>query len=92
MKLKYFLSIISLAIIIGAQAQINKQKDTDLYQWPIEGKNTGEGILYRPQDYIDKELNFGNLYITAELGNNIVSPCDGTVTAFYLVYYPSLHN
>lgn len=32
MKLKYFLSIISLAIIIGAQAQINKQKDTDLYQ------------------------------------------------------------
>lgn len=92
MKLKYFLSIISLAIIIGAKAQINKPNDTDLYQWPIEGKNTGEGVLYRPQDYIDKEHNFGNLYITAELGSNIISPCDGTVTAFYLVYYPSLHT
>ena len=25
---------------------------------------TGEGILYRPQDNIEKEFNFGNLFIS----------------------------
>lgn len=31
------------------------------WQWPVKGVKTGEGIVYRPQDRIDKELNFGDL-------------------------------
>ncbi len=89
---KISLLIISILSIMSVDAQTNQSNNTTLLLWPIEGKNAGEGVLYRPQDYIDKELNFGNLYITAELGSNIVCPCDGTVTAFYLVYYPSLHT
>lgn len=33
----------------------------EVWLWPIEGQKAGEGILYRPQDNIEKEFNFGRL-------------------------------
>ena len=41
------------------------------WQWPVKGAKAGEGIVYRPQDRIEKELNFGDLYIAAPEGNLI---------------------
>ena len=53
----------------------------DNYLWPISGKQAGEGILYRPQDYIgvadgvtQAELNFGELVIGALLGTPVLCP------------------
>ncbi len=61
-------------------------QDAKNYQWLIEGMKAGEGILYRPQDYIEKEHNFSALFIAAEEGKNVVSPCDGTVISYGLHY------
>ena len=33
-------------------------KAENVWLWPIEGQKTGEGILYRPQDYVGEEFNF----------------------------------
>jgi C-terminal processing protease CtpA/Prc len=51
----------------------------ELDLWPLKGKKAGEGILYKPQDYVEKEHNFGNLFLTAPEGTYIVAPCDGTI-------------
>ncbi len=65
----------------------------DNYLWPIPGKQAGEGILYRPQDYIgvadaqtQAELNFGNLVIEAPLGTPVLCPVDGKISSALLGY------
>ena len=58
MKKYYLPMLLSLAALpVAAQ-----------WQWPVKGVKTGEGIVYRPQDRIDKELNFGDLFIAAPEG------------------------
>ena len=52
------------------------------YLWPVEGKKAGEGILYKPQSYIGKELNANNLIIAAPLNTNILAPVDGIIVWF----------
>ena len=60
------------------------------YLWPIQrAGNNNEGamsikskeldILYRPQEYIGKEHNFADLFLTAPEGTTIVAPVDGTI-------------
>ena len=71
-----FLVLYLFCFSVMLQAQ---EAEMGNYLWPIEGKKAGENILYRPQDYIEDEHNFDNLFITAEKGTNIVSPCDGIV-------------
>ena len=51
----------------------------DNYLWPIPGKQVGDDILYRPQDYIgvadgvtQAELNFGDIIIGAPLGTPVL--------------------
>ena len=65
----------------------------DNYLWPIPGKQAGEDILYRPQDYIgvadaqtQAELNFGNLVIGAPLGTPVLCPVDGKISSALLGY------
>ena len=56
----------------------------DNFLWPIPGKQAGDDILYRPQDYIgvadgvnQAELNFDHLISGAPLGTPVVCPVDG---------------
>ena len=63
------------------------------YLWPIPGKQAGEGILFRPQDYIgvadaqtQAELNFGDLIIGAPLGTPVLCPVDGKIHSALLGY------
>lgn len=65
-------------VALAGQAQTNNNESAK-WQWPIKGAKTGEGIVYRPQDRIEKELNIENLFIAAPEGTEIVSPADGTI-------------
>ena len=56
------------------------------YLWPIESATAGEGIVYTPQSYIDGELNFGYLFLTAPEGTTVVAPCDGTISSVSIGY------
>lgn len=57
--------------------------DSDtLWKWPVAGKQAGDGILFKPQQYIDKELNFDDLFIGAEYGTIVVAPCNGVLDFF----------
>ena len=65
----------------------------ETFLWPISGKQAGEGILYRPQDYIgvadaqtQAELNFGDLIIGAPLGTPVLCPVDGKIHSALLGY------
>jgi hypothetical protein len=62
----------------------------DVWLWPVQGKKAGEDILYRPQDYIDKELNFDNLFIAVDKDANVVCPADGKISSIGLNYQISL--
>lgn len=88
--MKRFLTL--LLLILGCILRLIAQTEENIYQWPIEGAKVGEGILYSPQDYINQEYNFDNLFIGAELGANVVSPCDGVVTYISLNYFHSLNT
>ena len=64
----------------------------EAWLWPIEGQKAGDGILYRPQDNIEKELNFDGLFIAAPEGTNVLCPADAVVTSCDYTYYTSLTN
>ncbi len=64
----------------------------EAWLWPIEGQRAGDGILYRPQDNIEKELNFDGLFIAAPEGTNVLCPADAVVTRCDYTYYTSLTN
>ena len=81
--MKFFSILLSLASLsVSAQ---NSQ-----WLWPIEGAKTGDNIVCKPQDRIDKELNTGNLFIAAPEGTTVVAPVDGTIGALYVVANTSL--
>lgn len=85
------LILLFLCYILELSAQTTSNPtSTSYYQWPIEGAKAGEGILYRPQDYIGDEHNFEKLIIGAKSGTNVVSPCDGMITHVTMKYYLSL--
>ena len=67
-----------------------QETEKEKFLWPVEGKKAGENILYRPQDYIGDEHNFGDLFVTAEKGTDIVCPCDGVVIGFGYGCNPTL--
>lgn len=58
--------------------------------WPTSEAKAGEGIIGRPQQYIDGKLNAGDLFITAPEGSDVVCPADGTISHLAAVYYESL--
>ena len=63
---------------------------TSDFIWPVKGKKAGENILYAPQSYIDKELNFGKLFIGGNIGDTIISPVDGVITICSYCYRQDL--
>ena len=63
-----------------------------VYLWPIKGIEKGENILYKPQDYIGKELNCDNVIIKAPKGTDIFAPTDGQIVSFYYVYFDKLNS
>jgi hypothetical protein len=74
------------AIIIALMLIGNVAIGQEKYLWPIPGKQAGDGILYRPQDYIgvadgvtQTELNFGGLIITSPVGTPVLCPVDGKI-------------
>ena len=79
-----FISILLSLATLSVSAQ-NSQ-----WLWPIEGANTGDNIVCRPQDRIDKELNIDNLFIAAPEGTTVVAPVDGTIGALFVVANTSL--
>ena len=86
MKARNLITILFLLLASTTSAQ-------DTYLWPIPGKQAGEDILYRPQDYIgvadgvnQAELNFGDLIIGAPLGTPVLCPVDGKIHSALLGY------
>ena len=79
-----FISILLSLASLSVSAQNSK------WLWPIEGAKTGENIVCQPQDRIDKELNIGNLFISAPEGTTVVAPVDGTIGALYVEANTSL--
>lgn len=67
-------------------------KAENVWLWPIEGKKAGEGIIYRPQDYIGEEFNFENLIITAPEGTQVLCPADAAVENYKYTYLISLYT
>lgn len=60
--------------------------------WPVSGKEAGDGVIYRPQDYIDEEFNYSCLIITAPEGTEIVSPVSGKLLAYQYMYNDKLEH
>lgn len=54
------------------------------YLWPIVGTEAGEGIIAGPQQYVNGNLNFDDLYIGAAYGTPVVAPVDG------VIYHPGV--
>ncbi|MBR6126023.1 S41 family peptidase [Candidatus Saccharibacteria bacterium] len=86
--IRYYALLALLLMIFGGKAFGQEN-----YLWPIPEKQDGEGILYRPQDYIgvadaqtQAELNFDHLVIGAPLGTPVLCPVDGTIRSATLGY------
>lgn len=58
--------------------------------WPVAGEAAGEKIICKPQDFIDDELNYSDLFISGSEGDYIICPTDGTITALSVIYRQSL--
>jgi len=90
--------ILLLLIILNCQFSILHCQEQ--YLWPIQRDNNPEGnisiktkeldILYRPQEYIDKEHNFADLFLTAPEGTPIMAPVDGTIICYHYSYRSSI--
>jgi C-terminal processing protease CtpA/Prc len=81
-KIIIFLFYFVLSLISYSQEKI------DL--WPIKNTNGERGILYKPQDYIENELNFDNLFITANESEVVVAPHSGIIKSLFYTYSKSL--
>jgi len=56
------------------------------WQWPINGEDKGNGILYLPNSYIGAECVGDNLIITGDKECEIISPVSGIVEWVGYVY------
>ena len=79
--------LLLLILIVNCQLSIVNCQE---YLWPIKRdgnfsesnisiKTKELDILYRPNEYIEKEHNFADLFLTAPEGTPIVAPIDGTI-------------
>ena len=82
--MKKYLSVTVCCMLAGLTAS------AQVLTWPMAGKKPGENILSRPQSYIGKELNFGNLFIGGKEGDAIICPADGIITSVSAGYDGSL--
>lgn len=76
------------SLSLSAQEMTDSTKARML--WPVAGQKVGENILYKPQQYIDNELNFDALFIGASEGSVVVAPTDGVLRSFSIDLITSL--
>lgn len=69
----------SIMIFIASLVSICGYAQEKIWLWPIEGCSAGDGVLFVPQQYIDNELCFGELFIGGEEGTAVLAPADATV-------------
>ncbi len=72
---QYLTLILILSVCFAANAQL---------LWPVAGLESGEGIIYRPQQYLDDEQVFDCMFIAAPEGTPVLAPTDGVLRAIYL--------
>lgn len=82
-------TIILLAALSFVSYSVYGQDENLL--WPLKGKDAGENILYRPQEYVGSELNFGNLFIGGAFGDTVVAPADGIITDYCILFQTSIN-
>jgi hypothetical protein len=58
--------------------------------WPIDVPDIEKSILYKPQDYIENEFNYDNLFITGTENTRVTAPVSGTISAVLYFYHTSL--
>lgn len=87
MRIGHFFA--ALALLFDAVA-VQADPEGNMWLWPVEGRATGEGIIYKPQTYIGGELDFDALYITAPHGSSVVAPTDATVSSVGWNYATSI--
>ena len=80
---KYIITALLVFAALAAKAE-------DVWLWPVKGQQAGEGILYRPQDYIGDEFNFDNLFLSAPEGTQVLCPADAVVENCSYTYHMSL--
>jgi len=59
--------------------------------WPISDVPAGDNIIGRPQQYIDGDLNYDRLFISAKEGTNVICPVDGVISRFSVDFWDSLN-
>lgn len=74
-----------LAVLAFFSTAAYSQSGEKDWQWPVAGLQVGEGILCKPQQYLGKELNFGDLFIGAPLGTEVRAPEEGTLVQFSII-------
>ncbi len=79
-----------LATLLASVSLLTARADGEAWLWPVVGAETGDGIIYKPQTYIDKQLNFADLFIAAPLDAEVVAPVDGKVTSTGIGYMESM--
>ncbi len=79
-----------LATLLASASLLAARADGEAWLWPVVGAETGDGIIYKPQTYIDKQLNFADLFIAAPLDAEVVAPVDGKVTSTGIGYLESM--
>ena len=85
----FIFTLLSMAAAFYAAGGTDSKK-AETFLWPIEGKNAGEGIISKPQEYIGQELNIDDLFIEAEEGAVVVAPENGTLDSYFIGYNTSL--
>ena len=78
------------SIILSICTLVSYAQNNEPWAWPIAGQDAGQGIIYKPQDYIEKEFNFDHLFIEAEQGTNVICPADAVVSSTDIIYQESL--
>lgn len=79
--------VLAAVVILTSSSKTDEQ-----FIWPVKGAEPGTGILSRPQQYIGTELNFSDLYISAEEGSEIVAPCDGIISRFGVIWFTAINK
>ncbi len=79
-----------LATLLASVSFLAARADGGVWLWPVAEAEAGDGIIYKPQTYIGRQLNFADLFVTAPLGTEVVAPVDGKITSILMAYSESL--
>ncbi|MCX4261409.1 MAG: S41 family peptidase [Alistipes sp.] len=74
---------IATAILLAAAVQCVIANPAWL--WPVAGRHSGDGILYRPQQYIGERKNMFALFVGCDEGGEIIAPADGEIVALHIL-------